>query len=240
MQLTSRKNEPKRTRYYQCLMDEQVLHKGEDYAKLPDSYVVMISPQDLFHQGRHIYRFRNYEQADRNLELQDGTTKVFLNTNGTSNDILPELKNFLSLINGDEPADEFCKEVEKEVLEAKQDAETRRNFMDFEYMKMLAEIDAREKGLSEGREQGLKEGRENGLKEGREKGLKEGRENGLKEGRKEGREEGLKEGIQKGEKDGAARVLVALVRDGVLTLEDAVKRSGLSDEEFKRQVSKWK
>ncbi len=213
MQLTSRKNEPKRTRYYQCLMDEQVLHKGEDYAKLPDSYVVMISPQDLFHQGRHIYRFRNYEQMDRNLELQDGATKVFLNTNGTGDDILPELKNFLSLINGDEPVDEFCKEVEKEVLATKQDAETRRNFMDFEYMKMLAEIDAREKGLSEGREQGLKEGREQGLKEGRKEGLKEGR------------------------KEGAAQALIALVRDGVLTREDAVKRSGLSDEEFKRRMS---
>ncbi len=89
--------------------------------------------------------------------------------------------------------------------------------MDFEYMKMLAEIDAREKGLSEGREQGLKEGR--------------------KEGRKEGKEEGLKEGIQKGEKEGAARVLITLVREGVLTLDDAAKRSGMSDEEFKRRMS---
>ena len=56
---------------------------------------------------------------------------------------LPELKNFLNLINGDKPADEFCKEVEKEIWKTKQDAETRRNFMDFEYMKMLAQIDAK-------------------------------------------------------------------------------------------------
>ncbi len=150
MQMESRKNEARRARYYQCMMDEQELRKGEDYAVLPDSYVVMICPQDLFHQGRHIYRFRNYEQTDRNLELRDGTTKVFLNTHGTGDDILPELKNFLNLINGNAPADDFCKEVQEQVREAKKDAETRRNFMEFEYKQMLIAKDAREKALEEG------------------------------------------------------------------------------------------
>ena len=132
------------------MMDEQELRKGEDYAVLPDSYVVMICPQDLFHQGRHIYRFRNYEQTDRNLELRDGTTKVFLNTHGTGDDILPELKNFLNLINGNAPADDFCREVQEQVREAKKDAETRRNFMEFEYKQMLIAKDAREEGRKEG------------------------------------------------------------------------------------------
>ena len=194
MQMESRGNEPKRSRYYQCMVDEQALHTGEDYAELPDSYVVMISPFDPFHQGRHIYRFRNYEQTDRNLELGDGATKVFLNTNGTENDILPELRNFLDLINGAEPEDDFCKVVEQEVLEAKQDAETRRNFMEFEYMQMLAKKDAREAGLKDGRE----------------------------EGRKEGREEGRREKC--------LEIYAGLVRDGLLSSSEAVKRSGMSEE----------
>lgn len=198
MQMESRGNEPKRSRYYQCMVDEQALHTGEDYAELPDSYVVMISPFDPFHQGRHIYRFRNYEQTDRNLELGDGATKVFLNTNGTENDILPELRNFLDLINGAEPEDDFCKVVEQEVLEAKQDAETRRNFMEFEYMQMLAKKDAREAGLKEGREEGRKEGQE--------------------EGREEGRREKCLE------------IYAGLVRDGLLSSSEAVKRSGMSEE----------
>ena len=163
MQMESRKNEARRARYYQCMMDEQELRKGEDYAVLPDSYVVMICPQDLFHQGRHIYRFRNYEQTDRNLELRDGTTKVFLNTHGTGNDILPELKNFLNLINGNAPADDFCREVQEQVREAKKDAETRRNFMEFEYKQMLIAKDAREKALAEGIEKGHKKGLAEGI-----------------------------------------------------------------------------
>ena len=186
MQLESRGNEPKRTRYYQCMMDEQMLHSGEDYAELPDSYVVMISPRDLFHQKRHIYRFRNYEQTDRNLELQDGTTKVFLNTHGVGDDVLPELKNFLNLINGEAPADEFCAEVDQRVQEAKLDAETRRNFMDFEYMKMLAVKDA------------------------------------VKEAEKKTREE----------------VYISLVQKGVLSLADAVKLSGFSENQLRKQVKR--
>ncbi len=201
MQLESRGNEPKRTRYYQCMMDEQMLHSGEDYAELPNSYVVMISPRDLFHQKRHIYRFRNYEQTDRKLELQDGTTKVFLNTHGVGDDVLPELKNFLNLINGDAPADEFCAEVDQRVQEAKLDAETRRNFMDFEYMQMLAIKDAKKKGLEQGLEQGI--------------------EQGLEQGREEGREE----------------VYVSLVQRGILSIADAVKLSGLSENQFRKHIT---
>jgi len=195
--MESRKNEARRARYYQCMMDEQELRKGEDYAVLPDSYVVMICPQDLFHQGRHIYRFRNYEQTDRNLELRDGTTKVFLNTHGTGDDILPELKNFLNLINGNAPADDFCKEVQEQVREAKKDAETRRNFMEFEYKQMLIAKDAKEEGLEEGRKLGLEEG------------------------------------IEKGHKEERVSNYSSLVQDGILSLSEAMKHSGLSEEEIK-------
>ncbi len=101
------------------------------------------------------------------LELGDGTTKVFINTHGSRDDILPELKNFLDLINGEAPADEFCEEVYQQVQQTKLSAEARRDFMEFEYMQMLARKDARRDGLREGREEGLKEGRQEGLLEGR-------------------------------------------------------------------------
>ena len=220
MQMENRKNEPRRTRYYQCMMDEQELHKGADYAELPESYIVMISPMDLFGKGRHIYRFRNYEQTDRELELRDGTTKVFLNTNGTGDDILPELKNFLDLLNVAAPADEFCREVSEQVFEAKQSAEMRRNFMEFEYMQMLAKKDAREAGWKEGHKEGFDQGREEGRAEGRAEGEKKGREEGEKKGRNEERLDNYG----------------SLVRDGILSLPDAVRRSGLSEGEIRTWI----
>lgn len=224
MQMENRKNEPRRTRYYQCMMDEQELHKGADYAELPESYIVMISPMDLFGKGRHIYRFRNYEQTDRELELRDGTTKVFLNTNGTGDDILPELKNFLDLVNGAAPADEFCREVSEQVFEAKQSAEMRRNFMEFEYMQMLAKKDAREAGWKEGHKEGFDQGRE------------EGREEGRAEGRAEGEKKGREEGEKKGRNEERLDNYGSLVRDGILSLPDAVRRSGLSEGEIRTWI----
>ncbi len=73
-----------------------------------------------------MYYFENYERTEHDLELGDGTTKVFINTHGSRDDILPELKNFLDLINGEAPADEFCEEVYQQVQQTKLSAEARR------------------------------------------------------------------------------------------------------------------
>ena len=82
--------------------------------------------------------------------------------------------------------------------------------MDFEYAKMLAEIDAREKGHREGMEQGLEEGRKEGWEEGR------------KEGRKEARLE----------------MAASLIRDEILTLSDASSRFSLSEKEISDWIRK--
>lgn len=200
MQMESRKNEPKRTRYYQSMIDEQVLKTGEDYSKLPESCIIMISPIDLFGKGRYVYRFRNIEVTDPSLELGDKTMKVFLNSHGKDSAIRPELKNFLDLVNGEKPADEYCRAVEREVKTAKLDAETRRNFMEFEYVRMLDRIDAEKKG----------------------------------------HESGLQEGREIGQREGSTNVLLSLVNDGLLAADEAVKRSGLSEQEFKKKLELYK
>ncbi len=105
---------------------------------------------------RTIVTASRQQQAELNRKWEEA---------GVGDDVLPELKNFLNLINGDAPADEFCAEVDQRVQEAKLDAETRRNFMEFEYMQMLAIKDANEKARREVREEALKEGREEGLEE---------------------------------------------------------------------------
>ena len=171
MQMRQEGDERKRTRYYQCMMDEQLLQTGMSYSELPESYVVMIGTFDLFGQNRHIYRFRNYEMSDKSLLLDDGTMKVFLNSRGTADDISDELKNFLDLVNGLEPADHFCEELDREVRKAKQSAEVRRSYMDLEDKLRHERNRALKEGIEYGREQGLKEGREQGIETGRRETL---------------------------------------------------------------------
>ncbi len=85
--------------------------------------------------------------------------KVFLNSRGTEDDISDELKNFLDLVNGLEPADDFCEELDREVRKAKQNAEVRRNYMDLEDKLRHERNRALKEGMEYGRQQGLEAGR---------------------------------------------------------------------------------
>ena len=51
-----------------------------------------------------------------------------------------------------------------------------------------------------------------------------------------GREEGIKEGIKKGIKEGTVQVLISLVKDGILSISDAARRAGMSEESFRGYI----
>ena len=57
IQTTDKRNLPKRTRYYQGLIDLHILEKGEDYAALRKSFVIFICTYDPFGKGRWAYTF---------------------------------------------------------------------------------------------------------------------------------------------------------------------------------------
>lgn len=52
MQATNPGKLPKRSRYYQVLIDAGLLAKGADYRKLTKNYVIFISMEAVFKQGR--------------------------------------------------------------------------------------------------------------------------------------------------------------------------------------------
>ena len=55
---------------------------------------------------------------------------------------------------------------------------------------------------------------------------------GMEKGIAKGREEGIKEGI----KEGTINVLISLVKDGILSISDAAKRAGMSEESFRGYI----
>lgn len=54
MQVTDTKELGKRSRYYQSMIDLQLIDKGVSYKKLNQSYVIFICLTDIFKVGRHI------------------------------------------------------------------------------------------------------------------------------------------------------------------------------------------
>ena len=81
------KNLPKRSRYYQSLIDSKLLSPGEiDFNKLNQVYIIMIMPFDLFGKGLYRYTFQMRCEEDKELGLNDGAVRIFLNTHGTNAD----------------------------------------------------------------------------------------------------------------------------------------------------------
>ena len=61
---------------------------------------------------------------------------------------------------------------------------------------------------------------------------KDAKEEGYKEGFEEGYKEGFEEGYEEERKEERLAVYSSLVRDGILSLSDAISLSGLNEEEI--------
>ena len=157
MQTRNVDNLPKRSRYYQSLVDLELLDRGQAYDELARSYVIVICPKDLFHHGYYLYEFRNYCVQNRQIELGDEAAKIFLNANGTRGDIHPPLKEFLDYVAGKEPTEpsEFIVKLKTALHHAKQNREWRREHM----ILYFRDQDIRADALKEGRQEGIGIGR---------------------------------------------------------------------------------
>ena len=71
-----------------------------------------------------------------------------------------------------------------------------------------------------------------------EKVLKMERKEGWAEGKAEGRAEGLSEGIAVGRNEGKVLAFADLVSEGILTLSDAARRAGMTEDEFIAELRK--
>ena len=120
---------PKRTRYYQGMIDMGLLEKGGDYDTLNPSFIIFICTFDPFHKGLPIYTFRNRCVECEGLELQDEATKIFLNSKSRDENIDPDIAAFLRYVDGKSAEGSFTQTVEQEVLRVKSHDETRREYM---------------------------------------------------------------------------------------------------------------
>ena len=155
MQTSDTREIPKRSRYYQGMIDLQLLDKGDkSYAKLNRSYIIFICPFDLFGRGRHIYTFENICLEDPGIILGDESIKIFLNANGTMDDVSQELKIFLDFINGKKTDDPFIKELEKALEAAKKNRKWRHEYMTL----LMRDRENLEKGMEQGMEKGMEQG----------------------------------------------------------------------------------
>lgn len=139
----------RRSRAYQAYIDVNLLEPGEtDFGKLKDTYVIFICPFDLFGYKKYRYTFHMTCDEIPGLAMNDGATRIFLNTHGENEEeVSKELIEFLHYAeNSNHDADELksprVKQLAKQVDELKSNQE-----VGVKYMRMWEEIvDAKEEG----------------------------------------------------------------------------------------------
>ncbi|MCT7399509.1 Rpn family recombination-promoting nuclease/putative transposase [Eubacterium sp. LFL-14] len=159
MQTTTYKELPKRSRYYQGIIDLNMIEKGESYDILKESYVIFICTFDFFEKGRSVYEFENVCLEDSEIKLNDGTHKIFLNTKGDKSDINKELKSLLEYFDGSEPESELTRSIDRKVIAARKNERWRREYMSLQMEMNLKYREGLKAGEEKGRALGQSEGK---------------------------------------------------------------------------------
>ena len=204
---------PKRTRYYQSLMDVDNLLRGQSYAELKESYVIFICTQDPFDKGLPVYEFRNICTADGTLFLDDKSYKVFYNVDAYGKEDEPELSALLQYLCERQATSGFTQRIDALVEKAKRNEKFRSWYMSLNIWK--------DDLLREGSQLGEKIGFERGVATG----IRKGRRDGLLQGRRDGIVAGA---YQK------ARETAKLMAERKYPLSEILLMTGLSEAEIKK------
>lgn len=150
MQISNSDNLAKRMRYYQGLLDTDKLKRGQHYSALGESFIIFICTFDRFKQGRYIYTFQERCKEDPNLKLNDGSTKIFINTKGIIGNVKPDIKAFLDYVDKGIISGKFVEELDSAVNSIKSNEKVRHDFMTLQ----MALLEERLEGEARGEERG--------------------------------------------------------------------------------------
>ncbi len=165
MQIAFQKYFPLRTRMYHSNMDVKMIKEGTDYKDFKESIVIFICKQDYFKQGYPRYTFQTFCKENKELQLEEKRTTIFLNPKSECKE--PQLKGFLQFIDDNTVTDAFSKRIKETVEKAKEDEEVKKSYMLMkDYVRDLyaqefkqAEKNAKKEGRAEGIEIGLEQGK---------------------------------------------------------------------------------
>ncbi len=138
---------PKRSRFYQGIIDTDYLDKGNSYKSLPDSNVIFICTFDPFGYDLAHYTFRERCNEETDLILDDGTEKHFYNCTYIGNDIPQELRDFYDYVMSGKMKGTLTKRIDELVGKARRNEKWRSAYM----KERVLIMDAKEEGRAEER-----------------------------------------------------------------------------------------
>ena len=164
------RNLPRRSRFYQSLMDGRLLKPGEsDFNQLKDVCLIIIAPFDIFGYEKYQYTFEMRCREVPELAMEDGALRIFLNTHGKNpEEVSPELVELLDYMeHSNQKTSSYqssrVRELQKNVNTIVENEEMGVRFMQAWEELLLERQEGREEGLQLGRQEGLQLGRQEGV-----------------------------------------------------------------------------
>ena len=158
MQAANKGNLRKRSRFNQSMMDMHQLAKSMDYDKLKKSFVIFICDFDLFGKERYVYTFENVCIENKDLKLEDGITKVYINARGKIGAVSDKLKRFLKMVSEHKVTDDFTKKIQDAIDYVHMDEEARVAYMTIGMKIEEERKEAWKEGVAQGISQGISQG----------------------------------------------------------------------------------
>lgn len=158
-----------RARYYQSVIDNELLDKGASYRELNTSFIIFLCTFDPFNRGRALYTFHTTCKEEQDtLKLKDKEYKIFLNSTGWKMASDPDLRAFLRYVDGKAAEGEFTEQIDEAVRNLRKSPMERRTYMLLSQL-LTQEIKDKieEASYAKGVECGKEEGRQEGKQEGK-------------------------------------------------------------------------
>ena len=163
MQQKDTKNLRRRSRYYQAQLDVSLLEPGsKDFNLLNDSCLILVAPFDIFERGLYRYTFATFCKECPDLKLEDGATRVFINTKGKNKWVFSQ--EFLDFM-------EYLTNTTDEVAEKTESCRIKRIHEQVKRIRLSEKMGVKYMQLWEEKAYIREEGLEQGLAEGRDKHL---------------------------------------------------------------------
>ncbi|MBR5737909.1 MAG: PD-(D/E)XK nuclease family transposase [Verrucomicrobia bacterium] len=163
VQRDDRGADPRRGRFYAGMMDVEMLGKGDDYSTLRDSYVIFITENDIFKEGKPLYHYIRTEE-ESGKPLGDGSHIIYVNGAYVGDGPLGWL---ISDFREPDP-----KKIHIAIFAERLNYFKNNIKGEKEMCKIMEELV--EEGRQEGIQKGIQKGRLEGIQEGRLEGIQKG------------------------------------------------------------------
>ena len=150
---------PKRARYHASLMDMNVLDPGDEFERLPETYVIFITRNDVIGSGRPVYHVeRRIDETSE--QFRDGSHILYVDASQQNDTELGCLMHDMNCKNASEMKSRILSDRVRELKETQEGVEHMCKEMEAFYHKVM------KWGLEQGIEEGIEQGRAQGLEQG--------------------------------------------------------------------------